>query len=297
MKIQAPGSNSGRRPDLMIPSDLMGTHVIDYLAAERVLTLATASGWGLPYAAMFCYVNDGLTLYIWARPGNMTIRNIDFNPAISITIGGPPAGGRAAGGIQATGRAGFVLDPADIERVRRLAAGKFPSLLPSQPADLLFVRIQLSEIVPAGGDADGSQAAAFSRDLVHHVLGALPERQADTIAGRLGQVSVPAGASVVRQGQPAEKFFIILEGSVEVVREEAGAERVVALLGPGQFFGEVAILCDLPRTATVRAVTGVSLLTMDDRTFRSLVAQSLGITRDLGAVIRAQFPALSRSAG
>jgi CRP-like cAMP-binding protein len=51
----------------------------------------------------------------------------------------------------------------------------------------------------------------------------------------------------------------------------------------------VAILRDMPRTATVRAVTEVSLLTMDDGTFRSLVAESLGIAKGFDEIIRARM--------
>lgn len=82
-----------------------------------------------------------------------------------------------------------------------------------------------------------------------------------------------------------------------MVREHDGSEQVVATLGPGQFFGEVAILRDMPRTATVRAVTRVSLLTMDDETFRSLVAQSLGVTADFDEIIQARMSGLARSSG
>lgn len=132
----------------------------------------------------------------------------------------------------------------------------------------------------------GEQPTDFRRDLVYSVFGALPEQRADAVAGRLGRATLPAGTIIVRQGGPAEKFFIIVDGIVDVIREDGGSGQVVATLGPGEFFGEVAILRDMPRTATVRAVTAVSLLTMDSGTFRSLVAQSLGITADFDEIIR-----------
>jgi CRP-like cAMP-binding protein len=279
--------------------DGLGADVANYLAGQRVLTLATASGWGFPHAAMFCYVNDQHTFYIWTHPENVTARNIDINPAVSLTVGEYPPGWRPARGVQASGHAAVVLDPAEIRHAGRLFAAKFPGLLPDQLQNLVFLRIRPAElafITNQAGDGDGGLATDFRRDPVYSVFVALPEQQADAIAGRLGRATRPAGTIIVRQGGPAEKFFIIVDGEVEVIREEGGSERVVATLGPGEFFGEVAILRDMPRTATVRAVTAVSLLTMDDRTFRSLVAQSLGITRDFDEIIRARMSDLTWSA-
>jgi uncharacterized protein YhbP (UPF0306 family) len=269
----------------------------NYLAGQRVLTLATASGWGFPHAAMFCYVNDELTFYVWTHPENVTTRNIDLNPAVSLTIGEYQAGWRSARGVQAGGIAAVVLDPAEIRHVHRLFADKFPGLLPDQLQNLAFLRIRPAELAFTSNQADGGgeQATDFRRDPVYSVFGALPERRAGAIAGRLGRVTLPGGTTIVRQGAPAEKFFIIVDGMVDVIREDGGSEPVVATLGPGEFFGEVAILRDMPRTATVRAVTAVSLLTMDDGTFRSLVAQSLGITADFDEIIRARMPDLTWS--
>jgi CRP-like cAMP-binding protein/general stress protein 26 len=272
----------------------LGVDAVNYLAGQRILTLATANGRGLPHAAMFCYVNDKLTFYVWTHPDNMTSRNIDANPAVSLTVGEYPLDAEPASGMQATGQAAVVLDPAEIRQVHQLFAEKFPGLLPDQLRDLVFLRIRPADLTFASNEAEPTD---FSCDPVYSVFSALPQEQADTIAARLGQVTMQAGTTIVRQGAPAEKFFIIVDGRVEVVREQDGSEQVIATLGPGQFFGEVAILRDMPRTATVRAVTRVSLLTMDDETFRSLVAQSLGVTRDFDEIIKARMSGLAGRAG
>ena len=269
----------------------LSTDMTNFLVGHRILTLATANGWDSPHAAMFCYVNDQLTFYVWTHPDNVTTGNIEINPAVSLTIGEYPSGGGSARGVQASGNAAFVLDPAEIQHVHRLFAEKFPGMLPDQLQNLMFLRIRPAELAfisnePAGR---GEQVTDFHRNLVYGVFGTLPEQKAEAIAGHLGQVNVPAGTTIVRQGGPAEKFFIIIDGTVDVIREEGGSERVVNTLGPGQFFGEVAILRDMPRRATVRAVTEVSLLTMDADTFRSLIAQSLGIATDFDEVIRARM--------
>jgi uncharacterized protein YhbP (UPF0306 family) len=273
----------------------LSADMTNFLVGHRVLTLATASGWDSPHAAMFCYVNDQLTFYVWTHPDNVTTGNIEINPAVSLTIGEYPSGGGSAKGVQASGNAVFVLDPAEISHVQQLFAEKFPGMLPDQLQNLMFLRIRPAELAFVSNEpgSHGEQATDFRRDLVYGVFGTLPEQKAEAIAGHLGQLNVPAGTTIVRQGGPAEKFFIIIDGTVDVIREEDGSERVVNTLGPGQFFGEVAILRDMPRIATVRAVTEVSMLTMDADTFRSLIAQSLGIATDFDEVIRARMSSVT----
>src|SRR5207253_2278643 len=99
------------------------------------------------------------------------------------------------------------------------------------------------------------------------------------------------------QGAPADKFFIVVEGEVEVVREDEGEPRRLATLGAGQFFGEIAILRDMPRTATVKAVRETTLLSMDRDTFQGLVAQALGTTQNFDQVVQQRLAGLSGGAG
>ena len=62
------------------------------------------------------------------------------------------------------------------------------------------------------------------------------------------------GEPIVRQGEIGDRFYIIARGAVEVVREDGDTCTRLARLGPGEHFGEVALLQNVPRTATVRAV-------------------------------------------
>src|SRR4029077_15013133 len=72
------------------------------------------------------------------------------------------------------------------------------------------------------------------------------------------RVAFDAGHTLFRQGDAANAAYIIIEGKAEVIVEGAGGPVVVAVLGPNDFFGEIAILCDVPRTASVRADTGLT---------------------------------------
>lgn len=76
------------------------------------------------------------------------------------------------------------------------------------------------------------------------------------------------GARIVTQGEPATHFYIVTEGQVEVVLEQTPAERVVGSFGPGFHFGEIALLNEEVRTATVRAVLPTAVLELPARAFR-----------------------------
>jgi CRP/FNR family transcriptional regulator, cyclic AMP receptor protein len=75
---------------------------------------------------------------------------------------------------------------------------------------------------------------------------------------------------LTQQGQRGQEFFILVEGSVTVRR----SGRKLANLGPGDWFGEIAILTYKPRTATVTATSPVRLLVISDRAFRRVVETS-----------------------
>jgi CRP-like cAMP-binding protein len=77
----------------------------------------------------------------------------------------------------------------------------------------------------------------------------------------LGQVELASGADVFREGEAGRDLYVILDGEVEVLRRsKRGHETRVALLGPGDWFGEMSILDVLPRSATMRVVAPVQLL-------------------------------------
>ena len=77
----------------------------------------------------------------------------------------------------------------------------------------------------------------------------------------------PEGHKLTEQGERGREFFILVEGAVGVRR----SGRRLADLGPGDWFGEIAILTYKPRTATVTATSPVRLLVITDRAFRRLV--------------------------
>lgn len=75
------------------------------------------------------------------------------------------------------------------------------------------------------------------------------------------------GTILVRQGEHGDRMYVIQEGRAEVILEQDGCERLLTVLGPGDLFGEMAIIDGEVRSATVRAVGELRVLTVDKRTF------------------------------
>jgi CRP-like cAMP-binding protein len=94
------------------------------------------------------------------------------------------------------------------------------------------------------------------------------------------------GEIIFREGELARNFYTILDGTVQVVRQEEGQERLVATLRPGEFFGEVAILRGVRRTASVRALTPTKLLVMNGADFQTLASSTTYFGETLAEVMR-----------
>jgi len=118
--------------------------VLDYLSSAKTVTLATASSDGVPHASTFMYVNDGLTLYIWARPTSSTAQHVQANPRVSFAIDEYVEDWNKAKGIQGDGECRLVSAGADVAKAVGLFASKFPS--PSSGAST--TSITFFEIVP-----------------------------------------------------------------------------------------------------------------------------------------------------
>jgi len=97
-------------------------------------------------------------------------------------------------------------------------------------------------------------------------------------------VNIPAGKVLVKEGDPGREFMIIVSGTATVRRNG----RKVASLGPGDFFGELAVLAGVPRTATVIADVDMIVEAMNRQEFSSLLDESPAMAKKIliGAVKR-----------
>jgi uncharacterized protein YhbP (UPF0306 family) len=266
--------------------------VLDYLQTHNTLTLATASSAGIPRAATFLYVNEGPALYFWTRTSTVIARHIEQNPLVSFTIDEYTSDLSQTRGIQGTGECRPLLSGEQIARVADLFGQKFPNLSPGATMSIAFYRITPTELqfidnTGSGGSAPaGEFGADFHRENSYSMFGVLPPQASETISATLQRVNAGPDEVIARAGGPAEKLFIVIDGEVEVRRESPGAPESITIIGPGELFGEMSVLVDKPRAATVRALKPTTLLALDGETFRGLIAQSLGTTSAFDQVLR-----------
>ncbi len=96
------------------------------------------------------------------------------------------------------------------------------------------------------------------------------KRELEQIAQIADEIDLNDGKVMIREGARGREFFVLLEGSAEVTKN---GERINTL-GSGDFFGEIALVSDSPRTATVTATSPVRTLVITDRSFRRLLENS-----------------------
>ena len=89
------------------------------------------------------------------------------------------------------------------------------------------------------------------------------------IAALADELDLADGATLIREGEKGREFIVVAEGSVRVTR----GGKTLRELGSGDFIGEIALVADVPRTATVTATSPVRLLVVTDRAFRSVLEQ------------------------
>jgi len=112
----------------------------------------------------------------------------------------------------------------------------------------------------------------------------LTNRELKKVASFMTPIRVKAGRDLTVQGKPGREFMIIADGNATVRRDG----RVIATLGPGDFFGELAVIAGVPRTATVTADTDMTVEALNRREFSSLLDGSPKLAKKIlvGAVKR-----------
>jgi CRP/FNR family transcriptional regulator, cyclic AMP receptor protein len=95
------------------------------------------------------------------------------------------------------------------------------------------------------------------------------------IAALVDEIECPEGRVLAREGQPGSEFFVVVKGSATARRRG----RKIATIGPGSFFGELALLDQGPRAATVTADTDMQLLVLTSRAFSSLLNDVPSVSR------------------
>jgi CRP/FNR family transcriptional regulator, cyclic AMP receptor protein len=93
------------------------------------------------------------------------------------------------------------------------------------------------------------------------------------IAAIADEVDLPAGRTLITEGDSGREFFVLIEGTADVTQEG----RNIRKLGAGDFFGEIALISKAPRSATITTTSPVRALVITDRAFRNLLDHSPSI--------------------
>jgi len=272
-------------------------HVLEYMAQQSTITLATASPSGVPRAATLLYVNKGPLFYMWVRPKSTTAKHVEQNPLASFAIAEYSEDWRQTKGVQGNGECGVVLGGEEIAEAAMLFGQKFPNVASgSSTMGIYFLKLSATQLQFIDNSQAGEKSAEefgvdYQSTEVLNVISDLPREESANIDAPLQSVSAQEGDVLARQGGPADKFFIVVDGELEIVNDES--QEVLGSYGPGSFFGEVSIMRDSPRSATVRAAKACTLLTMERDDFRDLVAEALGTTGDFDQVIQKRLDSLS----
>lgn len=114
----------------------------------------------------------------------------------------------------------------------------------------------------------------------------LSKRERERVARWADEIDEPAGYLLCNQGNFAHEFFVLLEGTVQVRKDD----RHLTDLGPGDFFGEIALVAQDRRTATVMATTPVRAVVMHARDFGAMRTEMPAVCDRIEAAIRERLP-------
>ncbi len=120
-------------------------------------------------------------------------------------------------------------------------------------------------------------------------------QQLQLVVAQLREENVEAGRLIIRQGDSGQTFYVIESGRVEIKITTPSGERVINELGPGEYVGEMALLLQSPRAASVQAVVPASLLTLQKADFDRLVIPQLYASRMLEQEMSRRMVGLRRA--
>ena len=125
--------------------------------------------------------------------------------------------------------------------------------------------------------------ASSKIDVLNRVplFGGVSKRGMKEIAKIADEIDLPAGKELLREGDPGRQFFVLLDGEAEVTRRGSR----INTMKKGDFFGEIALVTKMPRTATVTATTDVDVLVITERDFDALLKKSPQIGRNVAEAL------------
>jgi CRP-like cAMP-binding protein len=113
------------------------------------------------------------------------------------------------------------------------------------------------------------RSSATNHELARiELLAGLPGETLADLGKRMDRQEVPPGTSIVREGDAGDRFYVVFAGMLSVSWSAMGKRE---MLRPGDYFGEVSLAMDVPRTATVTAITPAVVASCDRETFDEIL--------------------------
>ena len=107
------------------------------------------------------------------------------------------------------------------------------------------------------------------------LFSALPEQQLVLLTSAVSRKSFPRGTTIIAAGDVTESLYVVVSGRLKVMMsDDEGREVILAMLGPNEFFGEMGLIDDHPRSASVVTVEACEVLTLAKRDFKSCLAEN-----------------------
>src|SRR6185436_8995272 len=111
------------------------------------------------------------------------------------------------------------------------------------------------------------------------LFSSFPEDQLRMLASVVTRKSAPRSTTVMAGGDATDSLYIVLSGRLKVMMSDSeGKEVILSILGPGEFFGEMGLIDDEPRSATVITIEPCELLSIAKRDFKKALAENFDMT-------------------
>jgi CRP/FNR family transcriptional regulator, cyclic AMP receptor protein len=111
------------------------------------------------------------------------------------------------------------------------------------------------------------------------------KKELAALAAEADELTLPAGKELTRQGERGREFMVIVEGAAKVEKDG----KLINELGPSDFLGEIALLSDVPRTATVTTTAETTVLVLTDRAFKRVADRIPSVHESLIAALTARL--------
>jgi MFS family permease len=267
---------------------VLGALVVASLAGRKRLAADLGLGvllWGVPMALVAVWANLGFALLLVAAIGiGNTLADVAGMTLLQRTAADEVLGrvfGVLESLILATLAIGAAIAPALVSALGIRTTLVLAGLV--LPAVVLLLAPKLRAIDAASG------VPAEALELLRSIdfLGALPTPVLERLSIAATPVTVRAGETVFSRGDSGDRFYAIASGRVAVDVDEGDARE----LGPGEFFGEIALLRDVPRTATVRALDDVRLYALERDAFIAAVTGHAPSHEAADHVVAVRLPA------